>query len=127
MIQPRAFVIARDASRPWVTKMQVVADDVIAKNGFCGGAWIMRGPLGTRIATASILASFYAPANEAFAVLSSSERRALRLLELHPFERRRGGGWRFGTLTIATAVVERLIAGRLAAVVGDQLMRTDRR
>lgn len=38
MIQPRAFVIARDASKPWVDKMRVCADDMIAKNRFAGGA-----------------------------------------------------------------------------------------
>jgi hypothetical protein len=126
MIQPRAFVIARDASRPWLDKMQLVANDIIGKNNFAGGAWIMRGPLGTRIAERSILASAYDPANDLFAALSSSERRALRLLKLHPFNRRDDGGWRFGELTIAKAVAASLVAAGRAEIVDEQLIRTER-
>jgi hypothetical protein len=43
-----------------------------------------------------------------------------RLLELSPFERRRGG-WRFGTKRISDAIVDRLVAGRRVFITGDQV------
>ena len=50
-----------------------------------------------------------------------SERYFLRLLQYGPFERRARGGWRFGTKVITDAVVERLLAGGRAEIVGLQL------
>ena len=45
----------------------------------------------------------------------------VKLLELSPFERHPRGGWRFGTKTISTAVVDRLVASGRAEIVGDRL------
>jgi len=50
-----------------------------------------------------------------------TERYFLRLLQHGPFERRPRGGWRFGTKVISDAVVERLLAGGRAEIVGLQL------
>ena len=48
------------------------------------------------------------------------DRDFLRLLEIAPFERRRGG-WRFGTRRISTRIVERLIASGRAVMQGDRI------
>ncbi|MGL3208727.1 hypothetical protein [Bradyrhizobium sp. BR 1433] len=49
------------------------------------------------------------------------DRTRLKLLEFSPFERRPRGGWRFGTKTISTAIVDRLIASGRAEIVGEKL------
>lgn len=46
----------------------------------------------------------------------------LPLLRLGPFERRAGGGWRFGTKPIAERIVQRLIAAGLARIDGDRVV-----
>ena len=40
----------------------------------------------------------------------------LRLLKLGPFERRLGGGWRFGTKIISDVIAERLLASGLTEI-----------
>jgi hypothetical protein len=49
------------------------------------------------------------------------DRRVLRLLRLGPFERRLGGGWRFGTKVISDAIGERLLASGLTEISGIYL------
>ena len=49
------------------------------------------------------------------------DRSFLRLLELGPFERRLGGGWRFGTKIISDVIAERLLAGGLTEISGIYL------
>jgi len=49
------------------------------------------------------------------------DRSFLRLLELGPFERRPGGGWRFGTKIISDAIAERLLASGLTEISGIHL------
>lgn len=50
------------------------------------------------------------------------DRNYLRLLELSPFERRPGGGWRFGTKIIGDVIVDRLLASGRAEVSGVYLV-----
>lgn len=45
----------------------------------------------------------------------------LRLLELSPFERRPGGGWRFGTRIVCDRVIQGLIASGRARIEGDRV------
>jgi hypothetical protein len=45
----------------------------------------------------------------------------LRLLQLGPFERRLGGGWRFGTKIISDVIAERLLASGLTEISGIHL------
>lgn len=52
--------------------------------------------------------------------IKNDDYRPLRLLRLHPFERRRGG-WRFGTKRISDAVVTRLVAAGRAEIVGERV------
>jgi hypothetical protein len=49
------------------------------------------------------------------------DRSFLRLLQLGPFERRLGGGWRFGTKIISDVIAERLFASGLTEISGIQL------
>jgi hypothetical protein len=49
------------------------------------------------------------------------DRGFLRLLQLGPFERRIGGGWRFGTKIISNVIAERLLASGLAEISGIHL------
>jgi hypothetical protein len=49
------------------------------------------------------------------------DRSFLRLLEFSPFERRLGGGWRFGTKIISDVIAERLIASGLTEISGIHL------
>jgi len=53
--------------------------------------------------------------------LKQGDRLFLRLLHLAPFDRRPGGGWRFGTRKIGATVVARLIASGLATSDGVQV------
>jgi len=45
----------------------------------------------------------------------------LRLLQLGPFERRLGGGWRFGTKIISDVIAERLLASGQTEISGIHL------
>ncbi len=49
------------------------------------------------------------------------DRDFLRLLEIAPFERRRGG-WRFGTKRICESTVARLIASGRAVMEGNRIV-----
>jgi len=49
------------------------------------------------------------------------DRSFLRLLQLAPFERRLGGGWRFGTKIISDVIAERLLASGLTEISGIHL------
>lgn len=60
------------------------------------------------------------PANSVLPLLRVDSR-ALRMLKLSAFERRRGG-WRFGTKRIGDVVVERLIARGSAVQIGDRVV-----
>lgn len=53
--------------------------------------------------------------------LNQYDRRYLRLLQMAPFERRRGG-WRFGTNRLADDVVERLLEADLVERDGDRIL-----
>ena len=56
----------------------------------------------------------------ALMALFSSDYRFIKLLELSPFERQRGG-WRFGTKRIADSVVDRLAASGRATIDGERV------
>ena len=44
------FLIARHETMPWHALARPVAEDIIARHHLAGGAWIVHGPIGRRLA-----------------------------------------------------------------------------